>query len=151
MVLPHPNTCREKINALNVKEGFSLVAKKYLEMRIKKLTEREKLVHLSMDEVHTSETFEMTAGTFFGETAGQTTKKIFATHISSIAVNYRDLVSMNPVYTTNVQFINAVFNKVNEELTYIGYTVVSVSTDNHRSNQSWHKSHIDTNSELCQS
>ena len=75
MVLPHPNTCREKLNALNVTEGFSPVTKKKIEMRIKKLTEREKLVHLSMDEVHTSETFEMTAGTFFGETAGQTTKK----------------------------------------------------------------------------
>ena len=79
------------------------MTRKYLEMRIKMLTEREKLVHLSMDEVHTFETFEMTAGTFFDETSGQTTKKIFATHISSIAGNYRDLVSMNPVHTTNSQ------------------------------------------------
>ena len=42
-------------------------------------------------------------------------KKIFATHISIIAGNYRDFVSMNPVHTTNAQFINAVFNEVNEE------------------------------------
>lgn len=138
MVLPHPNTCREKLSALNVTEGFSPVTRKYFEMRIKKLSEREKLVHLSMDEVHTSETLELTAGTFFGETAGQTTKKIFATHISSIAGNYQDLVSMNPVHTTNAKFIN----KVNE-ITNIGYTVVSVSTDNHRSNQAWHNSLIE--------
>ena len=52
LVLPHPKVCRVKLNALNVSTGFNEVTRKYFKMRCDKLSEREKLVHLSMDEVH---------------------------------------------------------------------------------------------------
>ena len=140
LVLPHPKVCREKSNALNVSTGFNEVTRKYFEMRCGKLSEREKLVHLSMDEVHVSESLELISGTFYGEEEGKTAKKIFALHISSIAGNYRDLLSLNPVIQTNKAFIDTMFNKALEELTQIGFLIVSVSTDNHKSNQAWHNS-----------
>ena len=82
----------------------------------------------------------MAGGRVYGETSGGVTKTLFCTHISSIACKYKDMVSMLPVPQVTKTNIADTMNKVLKGLTELGHTVVSVTTDNHRTNQSWHNS-----------
>ena len=65
-------------------------------------------------------------------------KTLFCAHINSVAGKYEDMISMLPVNHVTSAIIEEVFNKVLKGLTEAGFKIVSVTTDNHRINQSWH-------------
>lgn len=138
LCLPHSRTLRRLTSALQVNSGINSSTMAYLEMRVKSLPARERLVNVAMDEVYTAQSVEMAGGRVYGIAAGSTTKTLFCTHINSIAGKYEDMVSMHPVNHVTKAIVEDAFNKVLKGLTEIGFTVVSVTTDNHRVNQSWH-------------
>ena len=138
--LPHSRTLRRLTSALQVNSGLDDGTMTYLSMRLKKVEPRQRLVNLSMDEVYTAQSVELTGGRVYGETAGVVTKTLFCTHINSVAGKYEDMISMLPVPHVTRDDIEETFNKVLKSLTEIGFKVVSVTTDNHRTNQSWHNS-----------
>ena len=138
--LPHSRTLRRLTSALQVNSGLDDGTMTYLSMRMKKLEPRQRLVNLAMDEVYTAQSVELAGGRLYGETAGVVTKTLFCTHINSIAGKYEDMISMLPVPHVTRDDIEETFNKVLKGLTQIGFKVVSVTTDNHRTNQSWHNS-----------
>lgn len=53
---------------------------------------------------------------------------------------YEDLRTMSPVQHITTENIKSIFLKVLKALMEIGFTVVSVTTDGHRTNQSFHNS-----------
>ena len=57
-----------------------------------------------------------------------------------MAGNYQDLVTMSPVPHLKSDDIKGIFFKVLKNLTELGFVVVSVTTDGHRTNQSFHNS-----------
>lgn len=138
--LPHSRTLRRITSALQVKSGLDSATMTYLSMRVGKLEPRERLVNLAMDEVYTAQSVELAGGRVYGETAGMVTKTLFCSHINSVAGKYEDMISMLPVPHVTRDDIEKTFNKVLKGLTELGYKVVSVTTDNHRTNQSWHNS-----------
>ena len=140
LALPHRSTLRRLTSALSVKEGLEIGTIKYLKMRLEKLTERQRLVNLAMDEVYTARAIELAGGRVFGEGTDGVTNTIFCTLISSVAGNYEDTISMTPVPSITAEEIRDIFFKVLKTLTEIGFTVVSCTTDGHRSNQAFHNS-----------
>ena len=64
--------------------------------------------------------------------------------ISSVAGNYQDLVNMSPVPRLKSDDIKGIFFKVLKNLTELGDVVVSVTTDGHRTNQSFHNYSLGT-------
>ena len=109
-------------------------------MRINKLSSREKLVNLAMDEVYAARAVELAGGRVFGDSKDGVTNTIFCVHISSVSGKYEDLVAMTPVSHISTKAIRDIFFGVLRSLTDIGFTVVSVTTDGHRTNQSFHNS-----------
>ena len=138
LVLPHKSTLRRLTSALTVKEGLEAGTINYLKMRVSKLETKDKLVNLAMDEVYTARIVELAGGRVFGDSENGVTNTLFCTHISYVAGKYEDLVSMSPVPHIKANDIKEIFLKVLKSLTVIGFTVVSVTTDGHRTNQSFH-------------
>ena len=121
----------------SVREGFETGTSMYLQMRVKKLSPREKLVNLTMDEVYTARAVELAGGCVFGDGKEGVTNTIFCVHISSVAGKYEDLVALTPVTRITTQDIREIFFEVLRNLTDLGFTVVSVTTDAHRTNHHW--------------
>ena len=123
-----------------MREGLEIGTVKYLQMRIEKLIKRERLVNLAMDEVYTARTVEVAGGRVFGESKDGVACTIFCTLISSVAGTYEDIISMSPISSITAEEIRAIFFTVLKTLTEIGFTVVSCTTDGHRTNQAFHNS-----------
>ncbi|XP_043198377.1 uncharacterized protein LOC122368484 [Amphibalanus amphitrite] len=141
LVLPHRVTLRRLTSALSVQEGLEIGTIKYLEMRVAKLSPRERLVNLAMDEVYCATALDLAGGRLHGESSGEATavaSTLFCTHISSVAGNYEDLVTTSPVTHVTTQEMKRIF-QVLRYLTHLGYRVVSVTTDGHRTNQAFHR------------
>lgn len=141
-ILPHRSTLRRLTSALSVQEGLEIGTMKYLQMRNAKLTPRERIVNLAMDEVYCAPTLELAGGRLHGESSdgsGKATTTLFCTHISSVAGRYEDLVTMSPVAHVTTQEMVKMFFNVVKGLTELGFRVVSVTTDGHRTNQSFHR------------
>ena len=93
-----------------------------------------------MDEVYCAQMVELAGGRLFGETDGAVAKTLFCVHINAVAGIYQDMVCLQPVPHVKAEDITEIFHKVLKALTDLGFQVVSVTTDNHRTNQAWHKS-----------
>ena len=107
-------------------------------MRISKLNPKDKLVNIAMDKVYTKQTVELAGGRLYGDSEKGITNTIFCTYISYVAGNYRDLVTMSPVPHLKSDDIKDIFFKVLKNLTELGFVVMCVTTDGHRTNQSFH-------------
>ncbi|KAF0310523.1 WD repeat-containing protein 60 [Amphibalanus amphitrite] len=93
-----------------------------------------------MDEVYTARAVELAGGRLYGEGKDGVTSTIFCTFISSVAGSYEDIISMSPVTSITTSDIRNIFFTVLKTLTEIGFTVVSCTTDGHRTNQGFHNS-----------
>ena len=94
----------------------------------------------------TAKSLELAGGRLHGESsgrAGSATSTLFCTHISSVAGNYQDLVTMSPYTHITTEEIKDIFLKVLQCLTHLGFRVVSVTTDGHRANQSLHRALVE--------
>ena len=140
LLLPHRKTLRRLTSALSVREGLEVGTVNYLKMRVERLSERERLVNLAMDEVYTARAVELAGGRLCGERKDGVTSTIFCTLISSVAGNYEDIISMSPVTSITTADIRNIFFTVLKTLTEIGFTVVSCTTDGHRTNKGFHNS-----------
>ncbi|KAF0287545.1 hypothetical protein FJT64_014052 [Amphibalanus amphitrite] len=138
LILPHKTALRRLTSALSVREGLEAGTVQYLKMRIAKLNARERLVNLAMDEVHTARAVELAGGRLYGDSKDGVTNTIFCTLISSVAGRYEDIITMSPVPSITTEAIREIFFKVLKTLTEIGFSVVSCTTDGHRTNQSFH-------------
>ena len=134
------STLKRLTSALNLKEGLDPTKIKYLSMRISKLNPKDKLVKIAMDEVYTKQTLELAGGGLYGDSEKGITNTLFCAYISSVAGNYQDLVTMSPVPHLKSDDIKDIFFKVLKNLTELGFVVVTVTTDGHRTNQSFHSS-----------
>ena len=140
LCLPHSKTLRRLTSALQVSAGLDSATMTYLGMRLEKLQPRERLVNLAIDEVYCAQMVELAGGRLFGETSGAVAKTLFCVHINAVAGSYKDMVCMQPVPHVKASDISEIFHKVLKGLTGLGFQVVSVTTDNHRTNRAWHKS-----------
>ena len=139
LTLPHYKYLRSLTSAIGNDLKLNEPSKAYLKARYSKHTEREKVVSLLMDEVHTVKNVELSNGCFFGLTNNEITKTLFSIMVKSVASKYRDVVSLTPISNINSDKITAIWHNCVEVLTEIGYDVCITMTDGHDSNVKFFK------------
>ena len=135
LTLPNPRHLKRLSEAVTVETGFSLPTIKYLEARIKPLSERERHVNLMMDEIYSAQRVEFVGGKFFGCEDGNVTKTVLALMIGSAGGKYQDVVALVTVPKMSAEFLASHWSVVMKGLWEIGFTVVSTSVDNHTANR----------------
>ena len=135
LTLPNPRHLKRLSEAVTVETGFSLPTIKYLEARIKPLSERERHVNLMMDEIYSAQRVEFVGGKFFGCEDGNVTKTVLALMIGSAGGKYQDVVALVTVPKISAEFLASHWSVVMKGLWEIGFTVVSTSVDNHTANR----------------
>ena len=134
--LPSVPYLQKIMRALSVDEGLSDTSLAYLRARLSRLTDREKICALLIDEVFVSQKIEYCRGKFFGrEEDGRVAKTLLSFMVKSIAGAYHDIVAMFPVNNLDSSKLKSEFLKVMEALSTIGFEVLVISLDNATANR----------------
>ena len=137
LILPSCRQIRRFTSFSKFRGGVDSISFKYFEMRSSKLQAKDRIVHMAIDEVYTTQSLEMSGGNFFGETDGQLTRTLLCVHVNSVAGSYQDMVAMEPIVNISSEKINELFEKCLNMLKDVGFTVRTLTTDNHRVNQNF--------------
>lgn len=85
--------------------------------------------------MYTRKKVEFHGGKLYGLENGETTQTILAFMLTSIAGNYKDIVSLSPISHLDSKFIHDMVLKMLPELSEIGFDVIGMSVDNHPVNR----------------
>ena len=125
--------------ALDPEMKLGEAAQNYLRARISKLSLRDTVVTLIIDEVHTRKQVEYVGGKFYGMENGEITTTLLCLMIRSVAGRYRDLRSMQPVSKLNSSLQKDVWFKNIKVLEEVGFDVVVTLTDGNNVNHKFFK------------
>ena len=98
LTLPSPSHLRRISSAIDIDTmtlNESNIA--YLTARFKKLSEKDRLVSVLLDEVYSNQCVQYVVGKFFGAEGGEITKTLLCLMLKSICGKYRDVVAMVPI------------------------------------------------------
>jgi hypothetical protein len=137
LVLPSFDRLRRFTTFTKFRGGIDPVTIEYFKMRSAKLTPRERVVHLAIDEVYTTTTLSLAGGSFFGEKEGTLTKTLLCAHVNSVAGSYQDMIAMEPIKNASAENMKMLFNTCRNILIDNNFDLHSLTTDNHRVNQSF--------------
>jgi hypothetical protein len=90
-------------------------------------------------QVYTAQRVEYSGGSFYGNENEEPTKTLLSFLISSVCGSYEDLVCFIPIVTLTWEILLAHFLKVLEALTKIGFQVLPVLADGHKTNARFFK------------
>jgi hypothetical protein len=85
-------------------------------------------------QVYTAQRVEYVAGNFFGNENGAPTRTLLSFLITSLGGNYEDLVCFAPTITLKWSDLLTHFEKVMRALVTVGFSVVLVLLDGHKTN-----------------
>ncbi len=120
---------------LTTEPGMQGSTETYLKARIAKLSEREKLVVLLIDEIHCAQRVEYAGGKFYGMEDEELCKTVLTFMIKSVAGKFSDVVALFPIKKMDAKIIFDAFNKVLKLLCNVGFYVTVVSVDNATANR----------------
>ena len=108
---------------------------RYLEARIAKLKNRERIGSLIFDEVYVAKSceFSRSTGQIFGMEDGQPTKTLLTVMFKSVASDYEDVIAMVPLVKVDSSILYQLLMSVLKAISEIGYVVLSL-VDGHSSN-----------------
>ena len=144
ITIPSIRYIKKLTSALTVDTGLTDQTIKYLEARIAKLNEREKIGSLIFDEVCVAKRceFSRSTGQIYGMENNQPTKTLLTVMFKSIASKYEDVIAMVPLTTINSSTLLNLFTSVMTAITSIGYDVVVSLVDGHSSNVKFYKEEL---------
>ena len=140
--LPSVRHVRRLSSSLNVDLELTDSAVAYLTARKSKLSPKDLLINIVMDEVHCLQSVQFCNGKFYGMENNQSTKTLLVVMIRSVAGSYRDVVCMSPTHNINQEKIFKVWTDVIRHVTAIGFDVVATMTDGHSANMKFFSSLI---------
>jgi hypothetical protein len=128
---------RQLSASLAVGTGLPDSTLSYLQKRVEKLSPRERLVSLIIDEVYSSRQVEYMNGRFFGNENGEPTKTLLCMMLKSVDGSYSDAVAMVPLSTINSVVIKEWWHwqRVVLATTPMGFDIVTTIVDAHSSNR----------------
>ena len=99
LTIPSFRYIKKLISAISVETGLTDQTVKYLEARIAKLNDREKIGTLIFDEIYVAMRceFSRSTGQIFGMENNQPTKTLLTIMFKSVAVEYEDVIGMVPL------------------------------------------------------
>ena len=139
ILLPCERHVRRLSSAITPDLGLSASTVSYITGRYSKLEDKDKLVGMLMDEVHTKKNVSYTNGQFFGMVNGVITKSLLCVMIRAAAGRYRDVICMSPISNINAEIIRKIYEKCLKVLTTIGFDVVFTMTDGLEANAKFYK------------
>ena len=83
LILPSCRQIRRFTSFSKFRGGVDSISFKYFEMRSSKLQAKDRIVHMAIDEVYTTQSLEMSGRNFFGETDGQLTRTLESSAFTS--------------------------------------------------------------------
>ena len=97
LTLPSIRHLQRLSNAFTVDLSFSPTTVAYLKARYQKLSERERITALVIDEVYSAKRVEYTGGNFYGNENDKVTKTLLCIMIRSLGAKYNDMIAMHPI------------------------------------------------------
>ena len=133
--LPSIRTLRRLSEPIRVCTGSTESNTKYLEARVFKLTEKQRIVTLMADEIHLSRRVEYVSGKFYGLKDDNLAHTMLCFMVKSMSCNYKDVVSMYPIHKLDAGSQMKAFMSTMEMLQKIGFKVLALSLDNYSVNR----------------
>jgi len=101
------------------------------------MSDDERIVNLLLDEIHVSPTLSYKSGTLYGVSSNSMAPatSLQAFMITSLKSSDKDIVALYPVRNMNAETLKNLLNIVLEQLHILGYTVISIISDNNRVNR----------------
>jgi len=114
--------------------------KPYFQRRLATLNEQQRYVTLIIDEIYIASKLEYCGGKFvgFSENSDTLASTVLSFMISSIAGDYRDIVSLFPVRKLNTDFLHEKFLSTMQFIHSIGFRVLIVCVDNYSVNRAFY-------------
>ena len=137
LILPSLSTLYRISSVLSV-QASSNETRKYLDIRIKKMDEKERCVILMIDEMYVQKAVEYSGGKFFGSVGCKPAKTILSFMIKSLHHRHQDVVALFPTSDLTAGSLHQYFLEVNRLLLSVGFTVVALSLDNASVNRSFY-------------
>ena len=119
LTIPSPRYVKKLTSAISMDTGLSGETLKYLEARIAKLNDREKVGSLIMDEVYVAKRCEFTRcdGRIYGMEENEPTKTLLTIMFKSVAADYEDVLAMVPLTKIDSGKLNNLFTMVLDAIT----------------------------------
>ena len=124
LVFPSERHVQRLTSAINVDLGLTESTKAYLRARFGKLSEKDKIVALLMDEVHAQKGAQYKNGKFYGVAILQITRSLLCVMIKSICGRFRDVICMTPISNINAEKIQKVWESCVQAMTQIGFILL---------------------------
>ena len=90
-------------------------------------------------QVYTAQRVEYSGGSFFGNENSEPTRTLLSFFIASLCGSYEDLICFIPVTTLKAEKLLEHFLKVGKTLHDVGFEILPVLTDGHRTNGKFFK------------
>ena len=84
--------------------------------------------------MYSTQRVEYIGGSFFGHENDEPTRTLLSFFISSVSGRYEDLICFMPIVSLTAENLQSHFLKVLKKLMEIGFQILSVLTDGHRTN-----------------
>ncbi len=140
--LPSVRYLQKISNAFSLDAGFSKSTISYLKARVQKLSKRERLVIMLLDEIYTSQRLEFQGGKLFGYDEGLPTKTMLCFMLKSVGGQYRDVVALFPIKNVNSELLKDIHDQMLPELTTLGFNVIGLSADNYSANRKYYEDEL---------
>ena len=139
LTLPSVRRLRQLTSALDSEMKLGETAINYLKARLSKLSSRDGVVSLIIDEVYTQKKVEYVNGKFYGVENGHLTKTNLCLMIRSVGGSYRDVIAMFPVSNLNAKLQQDLWFRNINILETLGFDVVVTLTDGNEINSKFYK------------
>lgn len=156
LTLPHPRNLRKLASGLYHDSGNCNPTNDYLKKRISSLSSNDRFVNLLVDEIYLDPQLTFKGGKLIGASvegsATDIAKTVLVFFLNSVCSSYKDVVALLPVSNLTSDKLYSFAINVIQELTAVGFKVVSIITDNNSINISlfstFHKEHTNNNGNL---
>lgn len=138
LTMPHPSYLKKlSFNSDMLNAGMQESHLNYLQKKISKMEEDEKLVNLLLDEIHVSPTLSYKSGSFYGisDNSSAPATSLQAFMITSIKSKNKDIVALYPVRNLTAKTLQDLIKTVLSQLHLLGFKVLSLISDNNRVNR----------------
>jgi hypothetical protein len=140
--LPSVRYLKRLSSALSAETGLTESSVQYLKARVEKLSARERIVTIVIDEVYCAKRVEFSGGKIFGMENNSPTKTLLGFMMKGVAGSYRDMVALLPITTIDSELLNKNWEKIVQCVTEIGFDVICISTDGHSSNRKFYRQEL---------
>ena len=141
LIVPDESTVQRVGRVAAYKGAIDAETRAAFQAFAEKLPEREKVLHLGIDEVHTINTLQLFGGDLRGLTKeGEVASVLLSVHANAVFGSFSEMVSMTPKVSSKADDVKDELDAAIKMLTEVGFRVHSISFDGHATNAGYYSS-----------